>query len=153
MTDDYPAALQTALKKLQTSDRFESEVRKALSRYGGNTVDRVVAYLKERNYLNEERTVNEVVAQNKGRRAVGIHRLKAKLEMKGVPESLISQIEVAGVPSEMERALEVLGNKYRRDNPGDRPRAGRFLFSRGFDEEVVESVLASYFGEPSGFES
>lgn len=145
MSDEYRAALSTALKKLEASDRFESEVRKALSRYAPETVEQVVAYLKEKRFLNDERSAATVVEINQGRRAVGTYRLRQKLSQRGASEETVAAAIAAAAEEEPARADAVLAGKFRDPKPEDRAKAGRFLYSRGFGVDVIEAALDRFF--------
>jgi len=145
MSDDFQAALVVALRRLKTSDRFESEVRKALAEFSEETTDEVVRHLREKRVLNDQRVTDAVVERNAGRHAVGVNKLRAKLEARGAPEAEID-IAVASVAErEPEVAINLLAVKFPGKMEGDRARAGRFLFSRGFEEDVVESALNAHF--------
>ena len=142
--DAYETALAKALKRLQTSDRFESEVRFALQGHDADVVERVVEELHRRRYLNDVRTAHHVVEANSGRRAVGDAVLRQRLERRGAPEEAVETALETSIP-ESERIDAVLSAKYR---PTDDPaKAGRFLFSRGFSEDAIESALGRYFGD------
>lgn len=142
--DAYQEALQKALKRLQTSDRFESEVRATLNAYPAETVDAVVAELHRRRYLNDERTTRGVVESNIGKRALGDAALRARLEKRGADDASV-EAAMAEAPSEEERIDAILQAKYR---PEDSPaKAGRFLFGRGFSEDAISSALSRFFGE------
>lgn len=149
MADDYSAALGVALKRLEASDRYEAEVRKALTKYDPDVVERVVQYLHGQRFLDDRRTTEHVVERNEGRSAVGTERLRANLERRGAPETLIDVAVAEAAESEPERARAVLAAKFRDPQPSDRAKAGRFLYARGFSEEVIESCLDQLFGSPS----
>lgn len=140
----YSEALKKALKRLQTSDRYESEVRSALSGFEADIVNRVVAELHARRYLDDARTTRHMVESNAGRRAVGDHRLRERLERRGASDSDLAAA-LSEAQSEADRIDEILQTKY---SPEDDPaKAGRFLYGRGFSEEAIEAGLSRYFGE------
>jgi len=139
---DYKAALGLALRRIETSDRFESEVRDALRRYSPDIVDRVVAYLHEKRFLNDSRTLDQAVERNAGRRALGDALLKERLVRRGADEAMV-EARLAETGSEAERIDALLAAKYQ---PHDDPaRAGRFLYGRGFSEDAIREALERYF--------
>lgn len=150
MSDDYQAALAVALRRLEASDRFESEVRRALSRYRADVVERVLSYLREKRLLDETRTVRAAVEFNEGRRAIGADRIRATLERRGAPETLVEEAVTQTAEGDSERADDLLKSRYSEARREDRAKAGRFLYGRGFSEETIESALDSHFG---GFDS
>jgi regulatory protein len=147
MTEETQAALKRALRRLETSDRYESEVRSALSGYAEPIVDEVVAILKEKRLLNDARTASNALASNSGRRAVGAGRIRERMERRGAPENLVEASVAQVAEGDAERAVLLLESKFPERAPEARPRAGRFLFGRGFDEAVVETALNGHFGE------
>ena len=154
MNDVNQEALKKALQRLEVSDRFEAEVRKALIRYPVETVDQVVAYLKEKRLLNDERTLRYTLQGNQGRRAVGAELLRHRLERRGAAEELICDAVAETRENEANMVGALLQGRFRK--PGDddsvkerlaiRAKAARFLFGRGFGEEVIESALERHFG-------
>lgn len=145
MSDDFQDALALALRRLSASDRFESEVRSALGEYEASTVDEVIRHLRERRILNDRRLTDNLVRQNEGRKAVGSDRLRAKLEARGAPDLEIEEAIVKARESEPDRAVNLLLAKFPGRMEEDRARAGRFLFSRGFDVDVIEGALNQHF--------
>jgi regulatory protein len=143
MQQDFNAALEKALKTLRASDRFESEVRSCLSDHSPETIDDVVAHLRGKGILNDERTAASVISRRSGSKAYGRDRLQAELERKGAAANVIE----AALPdhqTELERLRGLLASKF---TPADRrDRAGRFLFGRGFSAEDIEAELDNFFG-------
>lgn len=138
----FQDALGRALKRLQTSDRYESEVRAALRRHQPDVVERVVAYLREHRLLDDERTTRHAIEVNTGRRAVGDALLADRLVARGANEDAVADA-LTESESEAERIDAILRTKYQ---PTDnRMKAGRFLYGRGFSEDAIESALERYF--------
>lgn len=141
----FQDALGRALKRLQTSDRYESEVRAVLRRHKADVVERVVAYLREHRLLDDERTTVHAVEINTGRRAVGDALLADRLLARGADEVLVSRV-LTEAESEANRIDAILQAKYKPTD--DRMKAARFLFGRGFSEESIESAIERYFEAP-----
>lgn len=142
----FQDALGRALKRLRTSDRYESEVRTALHRHPAEIVDRVVAYLREHRLLDDARTTSHAVESNVGRRAVGDALLADRLVARGADEATISQA-LNEAESEASRIEAILTTKYKPTD--DRAKAARFLYGRGFSEEAIESAIERYFEAPA----
>ena len=139
MQDDFASALEKALHRLKTADRFESDVRSCLREYSPSVVDEVVSHLRGKGILNDARASHQVLQKFSGRKALG--RL-ALMERQVAPEFLPSDSE------ERERLWSLLTSRYRAtDNP---MKAGRFLASRGFRGDDIESALEQFFGEVAG---
>ncbi len=140
------AALDLALRKLRTADRFESEMRGFLADAGHDegVADEVVAHLKGRKILDDERTIKSLIERRSGRRSVGDEKLRAELLARGAPEEMVGEALAASEEGETERMQEALKGKF---GPGDsRAKGARFLSSRGFSEEAIESALDRFFG-------
>ncbi|MGV3616596.1 MAG: hypothetical protein ACO1SV_14805 [Fimbriimonas sp.] len=143
MNDDaFRDALGRALRRLEASDRYESEVRAALSKDDPEVVERVLDYLRTHRFLNDARTTANAVERNTGRRALGDARMVERLVARGADEAEVAAA-LAEAEDESVRIDTILTTKYK---PTDDPaKAGRFLFGRGFSEEAIDSALERYF--------
>lgn len=88
----FPRAKEAALCFLERSDRSEYEVRKKMKEkeFPEELLDRVIAYLYEYHYLDEERLIRSWLAGNawkKSRRMIF-----QKLKEKGIPEETICHV-------------------------------------------------------------
>lgn len=144
MQDEFDDALQIALKKLKASDRFESEVRAALSGHADAVIDRVVHHLRDRGILDDRRTAEQVMRKYGGARSLGRAALAERLQH--APREVAEEVLPASEDERL-RLWELLVRRYR---PTDPPmKAARFLASRGFSEDDIESAVERYFGEAS----
>lgn len=139
-----PFALQESVKYLAGRDRFEAELRAHLtSKQMIEEADAVIEHLRRRRIIDDGKLIQNLVERNAGKRAVGKEKLRAELLRRGAPEV---EVDMAlAETSEPEETLDrLLAEKLR---PGDsRAKAGRFLVSRGFEEEQIESALDRHFG-------
>jgi len=142
--DLYRQAMQVALHKLKSKDRFELEIRTFLAEFPAHIVDRVITFLKERRIIDDRKTTLSLVERYSGKRSVGLEKLRAELLERGAPEDTIDAIAGEVLGDERQRMLDALSAKF---SPSDglRAKAARFLFSRGFPEEEIESVLDRFF--------
>jgi len=146
MSEDsaYRDALEIALKKLRTKDRFEAEVRLFLTEFPTDVVDRVISFLKDRKIIDDRKTIINLVERYSGKRAIGLEKLRAELTERGAPEETIFAATGSLLEGERQRMLDALTAKF---SPTDdvRAKAARFLYSRGFAEEEIEAVLDRFF--------
>jgi len=142
--DLYRKALDLALRKLKTKDRFESEVRLFLADFPTQTTDRVIRFLKDRRIIDDTKTTLNLVERYSGKRSIGTEKLRAELLERGAPEETIDAVLGELFDEERQRMLEALTAKFTPAD-GSRAKAARFLFSRGFPEEEIESVLDRFF--------
>jgi len=142
-------ATEVALKFLIRQSRFVQEVRAHLvgKGYDQASVENVVQFLIERKLVNDEKTTQNLIERNAGKRAVGIDKLKAELERLGAPAETVEANLAAIQQSEPERALGALRAKYKEG--ADRAKAGRFLYGRGFSEDATEVALDTFCGSSS----
>lgn len=147
MSEQVSPALADALRRLKTAERTEAELRKALmGKYEADEIDAAIAWLWARKLLSEERAVEATVRpRSSGKRSEGDQKLRERLERRGAsPEAV--EAALANVSSEADRMHDALAAKFRPEE-GQRAKAGRFLLSRGFEEEAVASALDRFFGE------
>lgn len=135
------AILQRILSLVDRRDRFEGEVRYELRHDPPELVDAALAKVKA--YLDDRRTLEAYLAAHEGRRALGRERMRRDLSERFAPPDLIES-GLAALPEESERGAELLRSERKERT---RAQAGRFLFSRGFDEESVEGALDRFFGD------
>lgn len=103
-------------------------------------VSEAIQTLLDQRLLSEDRAIAALVASKSGKRAVGREALRESLRAKGVDEA---QLDVVDRSDEDERTL-MLGLIEKLE---DRARAARLLARRGFDEDLIGSVLDQRFGE------
>jgi len=146
MSDDglYREALDLALRKLKSKDRFEAEVRLFLSEYPASVQERVIRFLKDRRIIDDTKTTLNLIERYSGKRSVGLEKLRAELQQRGAPEETIDAALNSSSGDERNKMLEALAAKF---SPADgiRAKAARFLFSRGFPEEEIEGALDRFF--------
>lgn len=142
--DQFSLALEKALVRLKTRERFSGEMRAFLASNGFDeaVVDLVLEHLVRKRLLDDSRAAALLVKKKSGKRAVGSERLKAELFGMGVDEAVI-EVSVAD-GGDVDAAIAALSSK--RTWSG-RAQAGRFLSGRGFAEDIIESVLDRAFGE------
>lgn len=140
-------ALGYAMKRLAQRDRLSSELSGELGAkgYGEAEVAEVLEFLTSRRLLDDEKTIQSLIERRTGRRAAGKEKIRAELQKLGVPEEKIEQnLSAVGDDDELERMRQALNSRSWPD--GARPRAARFLMSRGFSEELLETALDRFFG-------
>jgi SOS response regulatory protein OraA/RecX len=136
MQDNFATALEKALHRLKGADRIESDVRACLTDFSPAVIEDVISHLKGKGILDDERAASAILRKYSGRRALG---RTALLEKKVPADHLPTEEE------DRERLWELLTQRF---SPSDDPmKAGRFLFSRGFRGDDIESALERFFGE------
>ncbi|MBL8087398.1 MAG: regulatory protein RecX [Chthonomonas sp.] len=137
-------ALLIALRCLRRRDHLEAELKAALEREQlGHEWDRVRHKLHEWRFLDDHRTAS-VLTERRQEKGYGKERILAELDAKGADPEILAEIEAWFDPAaEADRAGHLLRKKYL---PSDAPIKGaRYLAGRGFDEDIVRSVVEAYF--------
>jgi len=137
--------MELALRKLKTKDRYEAEVRSFLSEFDEDTVERVIRFLIDRRIIDDTKTTQNLTERNTGKRLVSLEKLRAELLERGAPEETLDAVIGQDFENKCSGMLYLLARKF---SPTDsRAKAARFLYSRGFSEEEIESVLDRFFKE------
>lgn len=140
-------SLATALRLLKTAERTVAELRAALlPKYAETDVDATLAWLAARNLLSDDRVAEATMRlRTAERRAEGDQKLRQRLEAKGADDNAI-QRALTDAPDEATRMRHALAAKFRPE-AHERAKAGRFLLSRGFEEDAIDGALDRFFGE------
>ena len=139
MTDPaYNDAIAKAVKKLARKDWFVAEMSSYLAGEGftADVVDAATAHLKRRSFIDDRRLIRNSI--EKHRHDHGIAWIRQRLSHRGALEEDLDA-ELAEV-SEVEAAVLAARKKFPKGE--DSARIARFLSSRGFAEETIESVLS-----------
>jgi regulatory protein len=148
-------AMTRALNFLGYRARSEKELRDRLRRYGygEETVEGVVARLKELRYLDDE-DFARLVVREKARR-YGPRRVSAELRKSGVSAELargVVEEEFAG-RSEVDQARSAAARRYNRGgSDAQARRVYGFLVRRGYSAEVCAEVAREYREASGGAE-
>lgn len=144
----FDEALAAAIKLLERSDMFESELRSRLSAYDEELKTSVIERLKSRRLLDDRRLAHSLADRRSGKRSVGFARLEAELARRGASGELIQELRQSF--SEGEGAWQALAARFDPDID-DRAKAARFLASRGFEEDEIRSSIDEFFHSVSEF--
>lgn len=149
----YRRALNTALRLLTRRDHSKYELAQKLKQraFEGDVIEKVLSECERLDYLNDDRTAGMLI-DRLARRGYGAKRIQAELKRKGLTGSRVagSLDDRLSEGSEQENAERVLIKNIKRfDREDDRrkrkAKIHRFLFSRGFSNEVIAEVMKKYF--------
>ena len=140
MDPDVHAPLLSALRMLKRQDLTIQELTSRLEcNFEPSLVEATVEFLTANRLLDDLRYARNAIERNEGRRAVGDQALRDKLESRGVPDQVITSLMSEVDHDELTRAQVLVSAKFSgSQSPG---RIARFLASRGFSDETVESIL------------
>ena len=140
MSSEVHAALLVALRLLRRQDLTMQEITARLEpKFKPAVVSEAIQFLTEKKILNDVRLARYAIERNEGRRALGDLALRDKLESRGVPSAVVSELFEEADLDELSRALVLVDAKFSgSQNPG---RIARLLASRGFSEDTIETIL------------
>lgn len=141
-----PDALTSAVRLLQQSDRLTSDLRARLLRdHSESDVQEALDRLASWGFLDDERTQTLWADRATSAKSKGRHLMIAELVRRGLAIEEAETLVLARVSeeSERERAQAMVA---RRRSEWKRPeQAARYLASRGFDEELVRTLVEELF--------
>jgi SOS response regulatory protein OraA/RecX len=133
-------ALLSALKMLKRQDLTIQEVTTRLEcDFEPSIVKETVQFLTTNRLLDDLRYARNAIERNEGKRAIGDRALRDKLETRGVPTDVIQELMLEVDQDELSRALVLIEAKF--SGAGSPGRVARFLSSRGFSDDTIESIL------------
>ena len=135
--------LETALAELSRRDLSVAELHLLLARRGflPDEAEETLARLNAWNLVSDERAALARLRRRTGRNARGDALLRDELIGFGISDEIADAVIAAVFAEEPEadRAVELLRTKYPRGT--EAVKAARFLGSRGFGEEAIETAL------------
>jgi len=149
--DYFIEAKRIALAYLNHRARSEKEIRQRLQKEDipEAIVLRVIEFLKEQKFIDDEAWSKAFVNDKLVRKPVSSKQLAFGLKQKGVPKEVIEET-IANLNAEqgdMERAIQSAEKRWPRilrsesDPKKQKQKLYTFLASRGFEYEVIEKVI------------
>ncbi|WP_168198341.1 regulatory protein RecX [Crassaminicella thermophila] len=147
--ETYQKAKSKALKLLHFSSRTEKEMREKLKKYeySDEIIDRVILFLKEYNFINDQELAKQMVKSKSKEKKYGQNRIKQDLYRKGMDIELIENIitEELDRETEYENALSLAQKKVKTIKDTDKrkiyEKLGRYLVYRGYDYDIIRKVI------------
>ena len=143
--------LNEAIKILARAEKTRAEVYTWLQKkgYSDEIAHQVLDQLVAWKYVDDQRVSRREVENLCEIRSIGRKKIEERLRKRGIQEELLeSQLKEIDSSAERIRAFELIKKRYK---PTDNPlKAGRFLYSRGYEEELVQAILEEYFYEFEG---
>jgi SOS response regulatory protein OraA/RecX len=130
-------AFGVALRLLHHRDYAVRDLEQRLTRRGHapDEVERALGRLRESGLVDDERYAS-ARASSLASRGAGDELIRRDLERSGVARERVEDA-LAAIEPEHERAGQILGRR------GASLRTARYLRSKGFDEEVVQALVAN----------
>lgn len=140
MSEAFNAALGLALRSVAAHERFTAEIDRILESKGFESpvIGQVLAHLHRKNLLNDRRCAQLAVDRLIRDQPMSRARISEKLVARGCPEDVAGEILPEG--DDLETARAALEKKFPNGAPAEK--AARFLYSRGFSEDNIKTLLA-----------
>jgi regulatory protein len=150
--DETAKATDAAIRLLTVRPRSVREIQLRLRKkdYDDETIERVIARLRDWKYIDDEAFARFWVENRESNRPRGRRLLEQELRSKGVErETVANAIDDAEI-DELAGALEIARAKSRSyrdlDEPVMKRRLGAFLARRGYGYGVIKQVLDQLIG-------
>lgn len=147
--DNYLTAKSKALKYIERALKSEFQVREFLQKkeYEENIIDRVIEFLKEYKFIDDEYYAKAFVTQNM--RIEGKGNIRYKLAKKGISEDRINNTlnEFSSLDEEVvalklaEKKLKVI-YKSEKNISKIKSKLNTFLISKGYSFDIIKSVVS-----------
>ena len=132
-----------ALRLLARREHTRAELARKLAPHSDSSpaLQALLENLEARGSLSEERYA-EARAHQLARKFVAV-RIRRELMAKGIAAEKASQLAADLRKNDLERARSILQRKYKSApaSPRERAQRMRFLYARGFAEEVIRAAL------------
>jgi len=145
--DNYSRCMNSAIYSLAMREHSRQEIYKKLSRKKfseGVDINRLLDELEENNYLNEQRFTESFI-RSRAQRGQGLLKISNELRQRGINSELINQtLDILDIDWH-ELANEQRKKKFGDSIPEDykeKTRQMRFLSGRGFDSEIIRSIIS-----------
>jgi regulatory protein len=145
---EFGKLYQRTLEWVLTRPRSEKECRDYLykkifeKKLDKNYIDRIIAKLAEKNYLNDARFAEYYVENRFVKKGVSLKRLKMELMKKGVSKEIIEEVLADTDRNDIEE-LEKMILKKRSKYPDDE-KLTQYLCRQGFQYDLVREMIQSF---------
>lgn len=147
--DEYNFGKKVAYNYLSYRQRSRKEIERKMKtkKISPKVIDKVIKWLEELNYLNDEQFAKQLIENKIERRPIGRRMLEQKLFQSGIDRELREKSlkENYSEEKELEKAEELLKKyvkkvKYK-DEFDRRNKCFKYIVSRGFGYGIAEEVI------------
>lgn len=142
---EFAKALEYTFRILARQDYSKSRIRQKLLRreVPESVIGEVIAYLEELNYLDERRSVKNLMRSRFEYRHWGPYKVRRSLHQMGYESDTVAE-ELREIDDEqvLHYCEEALADYYRRKPDADREKVFRFLAGRGFPVHIICQALS-----------
>lgn len=145
---EFGKLYQRTLEWVLTRPRSEKECRDYLykkifeKKLDKNYIDRIIAKLAEKNYLNDARFAEYYVENRFVKKGVSLKRLKMELMKKGVSKEIIEEVLADTDRNDTEELKKMILKK--RSKYPDDEKLTQYLCRQGFQYDLVREMIQSF---------
>ena len=145
---EFGKLYQRTLEWVLTRPRSEKECRDYLykkifeKKLDKNYIDRIIAKLEEKNYLNDARFAEYYVENRFVKKGVSLKRLKMELMKKGVSKEIIEEVLADTDRNDTEELKKMILKK--RSKYPDDEKLTQYLCRQGFQYDLVREMIRSF---------
>lgn len=147
MIKEKKSALQKATDLLAHQEQSAAILRQKLlaRKYNAAEVEEALAKLKKYNYLDDEESCRRQFENLYAEGKLSVRQIVVKLIQRGFEKNFIEQL-IPDDADEHERlaAEKLLTKKFSRGKNFDKAKGWQFLTARGFDREIISSVVENF---------
>lgn len=153
LEEENNKSINLALKYLSYRQRSEKEVHDYLKGkgYDDGIINRTIAYLLEKDYLNDYQFAKSFIRDKSYLNKYGINKIRYDLLNKGVSKEIIAKTLRFNYDEEYENAIALANKKMNSYKNQDRNtiyrKLGSFLQRKGYRYETVSKVLKDVLDE------
>jgi len=144
--DNYSRCMNSAIYSLAMREHSRQEIYKKISRKEfseGVDINLLLDELEENNYLNEQRFTESFI-RSRAQRGQGLLKISNELRQRGINSELINQglseLDIDWYELASEQRMKKFGENIPEDYK-EKARQMRFLSGRGFDSEIIRSII------------
>ena len=144
--DNYSRCMNSAIYSLAMREHSRQEIYKKISRKEfseGVDINLLLDELEENNYLNEQRFTESFI-RSRAQRGQGLLKISNELRQRGINSELINQglseLDIDWYKLASEQRMKKFGENIPEDYK-EKARQMRFLSGRGFDSEIIRSII------------
>ena len=140
--EEFDLLKTKVLKYVLYKKRTEYEIRQKFSKNTGNILENVIEYLKENNYINDDKYIERAVNEYINLKNLSINEVKYKLFSKGIDKNKIEDY----IYSKWDELLEYEKNSaknifIKKERTMEKDEIIFFLKKKGYLRETIEECL------------
>ena len=137
----FPRGRNYLICLLAARDYTEKDITDKLRKahYPDHIIEDILAYGREKHYLDDFRYAEDYIALRKSSKS--IRQLKYQLSMKGIPDSILSQIEEQNDAKELAPMVERYWEKKKGTLYEKNAKTYQYFVRKGYDSSLIKELI------------